>query len=389
MWNLNKNVIAIGWVSFFTDMASAMLVPVIPIFVVTVLNDGADKLGIIIAASSFLSYFLRFFAGLLAEKYRLVKPLLVAGYFISAICKPLFFWSVSWQSVAVLRSTERLGKAIRTAPKDLLIGHYSEKNRSGRNFGYHKMMDISGEMIGILLVSILFYFYASDENLIRNLFLTTAIPGGVAVVIMLFCVDDIEYVSNPKKETEKSSKPLTQHDRALLIPIVFFFLFTFFMFEESFLVLHSLEVGFELAIIPLLILANRFVQALISYQVGLLIDQNHSQRMLSWSYLFGLISLLCFLWGDPLMSWLGFVLYGVYSVVTLNILRAFISEKADRKGAMFGILYAGMAIVIALSALFFGFVWEHYGSQVGLSIAVLGCLLLCLGNILKRHFSAS
>lgn len=418
-------------------MASAMLIPVIPIFIVEVLNEGADKLGIVIALASFLSYFLRYFAGVLADRYQAVKLLMLIGYFVSAICKPLFYWSTSWHSVALLRSTERLGKAIRTAPKDLLIAHYSANKHSGRNFGFHKMMDVSGEMIGILIVSILFFLYSHQEYLIRNLFLATAVPGTIAVLIMAFFVDDIsaspicitkdDYAknsetnlpdesnesneskiisekllpaksllkknakainSNPFKNRLKLSQRFSAKDRQLIAPMSFYLVFSFFIFEESFLVLHSLELGFSLGLIPILILVNRFSQASVSYYIGLLIDKEHSFRMLIGSYFIGILSLACFITRQPIMSWVGFILYGLYSVITLNILRALIAEKAEKKGELFGVLYAGMAIVLSLSALFFGFVWEHYGSQHGLVIAFSGCLLLwfiSLFSSLKRE----
>jgi MFS family permease len=130
MREIDKNVVVLGWVSFFTDLASAMINPILPIYVVYILENGVDKLGIIVAISTFISYFLRFFSGYLSDRYGLVKPLVVSGYLISAISKPLLYFSQTWQTVAVLRGTERLGKAARSAPKDVLIGFYSPKKLS-------------------------------------------------------------------------------------------------------------------------------------------------------------------------------------------------------------------------------------------------------------------
>ena len=289
------------------------------------------------------------------------------------------------------------------------------------------MMDISGEMIGILIVSILFFVYSHQEYLIRNLFLATAVPGTIAVLIMAFFVDDISDLHSPSlkgdlstdndntkcdkainsnksrnklalfksrlKQTasiinpnpfKKLSKRFSEKDRKLITPIAFFLIFSFFIFEESFLVLHSLELGFSLGLIPILVLANRFSQASVSYYIGLLIDKEHSFRMLSWSYFIGILSLACFITRQPFMSWVGFILYGFYSVITLNVLRAMISENAEKKGELFGILYAGMAVALSLSALFFGFVWELYGSQYGLIIACSGCSFLWLNRLIFR-----
>lgn len=369
MKNINKNIIALGWVSFFTDMASAMLVPIIPIFVVSVLQSGADKLGVILAISSFVSYFLRFFTGYIAEQKRVVKPLMLLGYIISAICKPLFFWSYSWHSVAGLRATERIGKSIRTAPKDLMISHYSESKKSGKNFGFHKMMDISGELAGIFVVFVLFYFYSSSEELIRQIFLFTAIPGTFAVFIMAFFVQDIAY---QKKESIEFQ--FSQQDKKLVLPMLFFFLFTFFIFEESFFILRSKDLGFSLALIPLLVLVCKLTQALVSYKIGLLVDQHAHNKMMIFAYLSGILSLILFLSGEILLIWFGFAVYGFYCVSSLNIFRALISEQASQTGGMFGVFYAGMAVALALSALLFGYLWENHGGQFALMISLFGSI---------------
>lgn len=371
MKSINNNIVALGWVSFFTDMASAMLVPIIPIFVVTVLNDGADTLGVILAISSFISYFLRYFTGYIAEKYRVVKPLMIIGYSISALCKPLFFLSHSWQSVASLRATERLGKSIRSAPKDLLISHFSPKRKSGQNFGFHKMMDIAGELSGTLLIFILFYFYSSSEILIRQIFLFTAIPGSISVFIMIFFVGDIKYQSTPQ-----SSEPLSKEDHLLKIPLLFFFGFTFFIFEESFFILRSQELGFSLTLIPLLLVTSKLTQTLVSYKIGLLIDKYQHAKMMAVSYVIGALSMFLFASGLTILNWFGFALYGIYTVSSLTLIRAMISEQASNKGHIYGLFYAGMAIAIALGSLFFGYIWENYNGQVALIISMLGSLTL-------------
>jgi len=373
MKDIDKNIVALGWVSFFTDMASAMLVPIIPIFVVSILQSGADKLGVILALSSFVSYFLRFFTGYIAEKNRVVKPLMVIGYLISAICKPLFFWSHTWQSVAALRTAERIGKSIRTAPKDLMISHYSKAKKSGRSFGFHKMMDISGELTGILVVFILFYFYSSSETLIRQIFIYTAIPGMIAVFIMVFFVQDIAY-----HKKEKTDFTFTKQDRKLIIPMVFFFLFTFFIFEESFFILRSQDLNFNLTLIPLLILISKLTQALVSYKIGLLIDQHDHKKMMAVAYFSGIVSLALFISGEQWLIWIGFAVYGFYCVSSLNILRALISEQSGQTGGMFGVFYAGMAIALALSALLFGNLWESYSGQTALFVSLIGSGLLLI-----------
>ena len=125
---MNKNIIALGFVSFFTDMASNMVTTILPIYVVFGLHNGVDKLGYILAIATIISYGFRFLFGYLSDKYQVVKPFVVLGYFISALSKPLLYFGNSWESIATLRGIERVGKALRSATKDKMISEFSEKN---------------------------------------------------------------------------------------------------------------------------------------------------------------------------------------------------------------------------------------------------------------------
>ena len=163
MRGIDRNVVMLGWVSFFTDMASAMVNPILPIFVVSVLHQGVDKLGIIVAVATFVSYALRLLSGYISDRYGIVKPLVVGGYALSALSKPLIGFSQGYRSVAALKALERLGKGLRSAPKDLMIAHYSPKEGSGKSFGFHKTLDIAGELSGTLLLFGLLWCLGQNE----------------------------------------------------------------------------------------------------------------------------------------------------------------------------------------------------------------------------------
>ncbi|HFU74712.1 MAG TPA: MFS transporter [Arcobacter sp.] len=248
MKNIDKNIIALGWVSFFTDMASSMITTLLPIFVVYVLHEGVDKLGIIIAIATFVSYIFRIVFGYLSDKYKIVKPFVVTGYFISAITKPLLAFSTTYMSVALLRGVERMGKAVRSASKDSLISSYAKDKSHGKTFGFHKMMDIAGELSGAIIVFVVFLYFAKDENTIRTIFEYTLIPGLIATFIMIFFVKDA-----PKKIKEKNSVILKEDYK--LFPLLFiYFGFLFFIMSEQFFIVYTKEDGFSLATIPLLII---------------------------------------------------------------------------------------------------------------------------------------
>jgi len=366
---IDTNIIYIGWVSFFTDMASAMVTTLLPIFVVYVLDEGVDRLGIIIAIATFTSYALRVVFGYLSDKYQIVKPFMVAGYGISALTKPLLMFADSFTTITLLRATERVGKAIRSASKDALISHYSQAKRSGKTFGFHKMMDVSGEMIGALIIVVVFYFGTQNETLIRDIFGLTLIPGLIATGIAAFLVKDI-----PKK-TKKQVIVINKEDYKLFWILGSYFAFLFFFLSDQFFIVQARDEGMSLMQIPLLVITSTLTQALVSYYSGLLIDRFGNGVMLLLSYLFGMAALVALLLG---YIWVSFVFFGLFTVISLNALRSYISVNAKSKGFVYGVFYGGMAVFSALGALSIGYIWKIFGFENMIFFSLSGTLSVSL-----------
>ena len=370
MKTINKNVIWLGWVSFFTDMASSIVTTLLPIFVVYVLHEGVDKLGIVIAVATFISYAFRILFGYLSDRFGIIKPFLVAGYLLSAISKPLLAFSHTYTSIALFRGLERMGKAVRSAPKDALISAFTQKNASGRTFGFHKMMDISGELGGALLILAVFMLLQKDEAFIRTIFVWTLLPGLIAVFILIFFVKDA-----PSKAQQTDI--FNPSDRRLFTLLGIYFFFLFFLFSDQYLILKAKDEGFTLAQIPLFVIALTLTQTVTSYYSGVLVDRQGSAPILLLSFLFGIASMVALALD---FLWLSFIMLGLFTVISLNAMRAYISEEARSKGAVYGIFYGGVAIFASLGALLIGYIWEHFGfeSAVRLSIAGLSVMTLLL-----------
>ena len=362
---INKNIIALGFVSFFTDMASSMVTTILPLFIVYTLHEGVDKLGYVVAIATFISYAFRVLFGYLSDRYQVVKPFVVTGYFISAVTKPLLYVSGSWQSVATLRGVERVGKAVRSATKDSLISAYSA-GKSGKTFGFHKTMDIAGELIGSLIVFALLFYLGESETLFRNIFAFTLIPGLIAVVIMLFFVKDAPYKSKAKTFDLKK-------DYGLLPLLFVYFGFVFFMFNDSFFLIKAKEVGIATVYIPLLVVLLNLTQTLLSYFLGIKIDEIGAKKILTLSFVFGLLSTVSLYFNLVVM---GFIFLGVFIVGSLNSLRAYISDHAHNKGTVYGILYGGVALFGALGALVTGLIWEHYDAQSAVLFSLVGMAMV-------------
>ncbi len=371
---MNKNVYYLGVVSFFTDFASAMITPILPIFIVYVLHDGMDRLGVIIAISTFVSYFFRILFGYLSDRFQVTKPFLVFGYFISAVTKPLYSFSSSYQSIAAIKSMERMGKAIRTAPKDALISHYSKTKESGKTFGFHKTMDIAGELLGTIVIFCILYFYGESEDALRNIFLLTVIPGIIGVLVLLLFVEDMPY----KQKNERYQ--FQKADYKLFPTLFIYFCFIFFILSDSFFIIVVKEAGYLTTYIPLFIIASTLTQTLSSYYIGVMSDKKGSQIILNISYLFGILSILSLLFG---FLWLGFIFLGIFTVSSLNAIRSYISYNAINKASIYGLFYAGIALFASLGALNIGYIWQNFGKDNALAFSLFGTIIVLFFSLLK------
>ena len=371
---IDRNVVMLGWVSFFTDMASAMINPILPIFVVTVLHEGVDKLGIVVAVATFVSYILRLFSGYISDRYGIVKPLVVGGYALSALSKPLIGFSEGYRSVATLKALERFGKGLRSAPKDAMIAHYSEKKASGRTFGFHKTLDIAGELSGTLILFGLLWWLGQSEEVMRGIFHATLIPGLAGLFIVIFLIRDVP----KRKRSEKAAFRLTERDKKAVRSLMFYFFFLLFMFNEAFFTMQAKTVGIATAVIPLLFVVSTGMQTLTSYLFGLWIDRIGVRRVLLWAYLCGVASLALLHAAMPLLTWAGYAFLGLFIVASLNANRALVANESDNRGSVYGIFYAGVALFGAAGALISGWLWERFGMETALEYAFGGTVLTIL-----------
>lgn len=374
MKNIDKNVIYLGWVSFFTDMSSNMITTLLPIFVVYVLHEGVDKLGIIIAIATFISYGFRILFGYLSDKYQIVKPFVVTGYFISALSKPLLAFSNTYISVALLRGVERMGKAIRSASKDSLISSYVKNKEHGRTFGFHKMMDIAGELSGAFLIFLIFRFITEDEHSIRMIFEFTIIPGLIATFIALFFVKDA-----PKKE-KKESSVVNKADYKLLPVLFIYFGFVFFIMSDQYFILKAKNDGYGLEMIPLFVMLLTATQTMTSYYSGVLSDKIGVTRTMLLAFIFGILSISMM----NINLWAAFGFLGLFTILSLNAVRSYISEYAQSKGFVFGIFYGGVAISAALGALTIGYIWKIYGFENALFFSEIGMSFMFVFLLLRK-----
>ncbi len=368
--DISPNIRALGWVSFWTDLASSVVTTLLPLYVVYILDQGVDKLGVVVAVATFVSYAFRILFGYLSQRLGLVKPLVLLGYGISAVTKPMLALVSSYQGVALMRALERMGKAVRSAPKDALISAWSERKHSGKTFGFHKTLDIAGELTGALLVFLVLMRVPLDGQSIRWIFAATLLPGLFGMYLLWRRVEDAPAVhATPKRLV------WDRRDRALMPTLLVYFLALFFMFSDQFMIVRARDAGLGDALIPLLVMVSTLTQTLTSYYSGLLSDRIGSRRMLLHALLAAMASVFLLHIG---WLWLGFVFYGLFTVVSLNAMRALISEQARSKAFVFGLFYGGIALAGATGALVIGQLWARYGFDSAVRFSLTGLILLSL-----------
>lgn len=287
----------------------------------------------------------RILFGYLSDRYKIVKPFVVLGYLLSAISQPFLYFSNSFLSIIFLGSTERMGKAIRSASKDSLISYYAKDKSHGKTFGFHKMMDIAGELSGALIIFGIFYWFAQDEKIIRDIFAWTIVPGIIATIIILFFVEDVQ------KKENKTNIVFNKKDYTLFPLIIIYSMFLFFIINEKFLIIYAKQNGFTLSDIPLFIILFTFIQTITSYYIGILIDKIGSFKILFLSFIFGILSMLFI----QVNLWVSFLFLGLFTILSINAIRSYISSNASSKGFVFGVFYGSVALFASLGAFLVGY----------------------------------
>lgn len=375
---LSNNIFWMGMVSFFTDFASSLVMPILPLFVVLILDQGIDKLGLILAITTLVSYLLRFIGGALSDKYQNNKALLILGYSLSALAKPCFAVIDSWQGIAAVRSTERLGKALRAAPKDKLISLSAEKTYIGRGIATHKAIEKSGELLGLLSLLLIVLLLGSSEQTMRAIFTVSIIPGLLSVIVLLFFVQESSG-GRPKSNALFNFKL----EKSVRAPILAYTLLSIFMFNEAFFILIGKQMGLSLVQVLLIYILSRLLQIWLSLRMRKVLDGYSSHKLLGIGYLAGIISLLLLLMDNISSYAIAFILLGLYDVITLNTLRSYIGKNAHDKGATFGLLYFVVAISASAGVYLLSLIWQYTSLNMSICVASLG--VLSTGFIIYRY----
>lgn len=373
-----KNIFFLGLVSFFNDFASDMIYPLLPLFLTAVLKAGAASIGVIEGVAETTASLLKFFSGYWSDKYRRRKPIFASGYALSNTVRPLMGLAGSWWHVLLLRFSDRIGKGIRTAPRDALMADSAGKGKRGLVFGFQRAMDNAGAIMGPLAAALLLPLLHND---LRTLFFLSAIPGVLALILVFFFVREVR----PKKSAARLSirDGLAGVDPNFRYYLVVVLLFTLGNSSDAFLLLRASSAGIPAALIPILWMVLHIVKTVTGIPGGYISDKIGRKKVIISGWVVYAAIYIAFAFVTTSTGiWVLFGLYGIYFGLTEGAERALVADLVgeDRRGTAYGLFNLTVGIGALPSSIIFGIIWQYvgfgYAFAMGAGFALLASILL-------------
>ncbi|MSQ73620.1 MAG: MFS transporter [Betaproteobacteria bacterium] len=374
-----RAVIVLGLVSFCNDVASDIVIPLIPILLVSVLAAGPLVLGLIEGIADAIASFLRLWAGRESDRRTgRRKPMMVVGYALSNVARPLLGLAGSWMAVLILRSMDRVGKGIRSAPRDALIADIAPPGLRGKAFGLHRAFDNAGAVMGGLLAALALYAF---ESSLQAMILLSAVPGAVCLALLILGVrqplpDSAPGLARlPLLRWGALSRPL----RRYLMLLGFF---TFARISETFIVLRGYQLGMSVIELLLLWSALNAAKASSSLVGGVLSDHfgRRSVLLISWLALSAAFYLLCRAQSSFALWWVT-IAFGVVTGMSEGAERALIGDlgNATEQGTAFGWYHFIVGLAAIPAGALFGALWQFQSAAIAYSFAGAVAALAVLG----------
>ncbi|GIV58219.1 MAG: MFS transporter [Rhodothermaceae bacterium] len=363
---LPRTVVVLGLVSFFNDIASEMITPVLPLFLTATLGAGPAVVGLIEGVAEATASLLKLAAGRWVDRHGRHKALVLGGYGVSNAARPLIGLATGWGAVLLFRFLDRVGKGIRTAPRDALIAAAVEPGSRGRAFGFHRAMDHAGATVGPLAAFVLLQAGVG----LRDVFLLSVIPGVVLMALLWRGIPADRPVAAPAPLPRLAWRALDRRLRALVVAAGGLALAAA---PDAFLVLWASARGVELAWVPLLWAVAHGVRSLLAGVGGELSDRRGRLPvvLIGWGARVAMLVALALAPVSLVGAWALFLAYAATTAFTEGAERALIGDAAaeGEKATAFG-LYHMLAGLLALpGALLFGVLWERLGMAVAFLVS--------------------
>ncbi len=365
---LPRQVVLLGWVSFFADISSEMVYPLVPLFVVGILGAPGFSLGLIEGVAQAVVSLCSAFSGIFSDRSGKRVLLVRWGYGLPIFGKALLAVAGSWGSVLVGRSIDRFGKGIRGSPRDALIANAVSIDRRGSAFGLHRTMDTAGAVVGVLIAGLMMYCVGSDasELAYRRLFWLAAGFAGISVVVALLLKGDSTTEENVLNRPQSSLPPamvLPALGRTYWTNLAVLAVFSLANSSDTFLLLRAADLGLNPWQVILAYALCNSSYALGAYPAGVLSDRVGRWNMIAAGWTIYALVYAGMALGSETSVWLLLFGYGFYLALTDGVAKALIADSVggEYRGTALGMLYAIMGITTLTSNLLAGYAWDAWG----------------------------
>lgn len=356
------NIIFLGLVSFFSDISAEMVYPIIPLYLSSAFGATPMLVGIIEGIAESMASLLKVYSGYITDKYKKKKTIAFVGYSAGLVYKFALIFATSWIGVLGARVIDRIGKGIRTSPRDVMVSESAKEGNKGQAFGVHKELDLAGSAIGILLAYLLIKQGHTNIDF-KRIFLISIIPAILGLLMFFFVKEKQE--ERPFVKREPFWENINKLDYQLKLYLLVAFLFTLGNSSNAFLLLRAKSVGFDDASVIFLYFIYNLSAALLAIPAGKRSDIIGRKKLLVAGYfVFSIVYLgFAFVQSKEMMIGL-FILYGLYTALITGVERAFISEIAPThlKGTMLGMHSTIVGVALLPASTIAGFLWNTIGA---------------------------
>ncbi len=394
--SLNPNVFFLGMVSMLTDVSTEMIFTLVPLFLANVLKAPFTTIGLIGGVSESIDAVFRLLSGWFSDKVGKRKPLAVLGYSISTIAKPFMYLASTWGMVLAIRFSDRVGKGIRTSPRDALVADSVSARERGKGFGLHRALDTSGSVLGLAIAAIIIYLLQGGGlqlslKTYQWLVVVGVVPAVLAVLVLLIFVHEKGRTPSPIDSAPSGltlNKLTTGFDARFKVFLAIMGVFTLGNSSDFFVILRAQNLEASLIHIVLMLVLFNVTYAVVSLPAGMLSDRLGRRGVITTGWFIYALVYLGFAVASSLWQvWVLFAGYGIYYGIVQGVARAFVADlvTAEKRGTAYGVFHGVVSLTLLPASLLAGWLWQTISPAAPFYLGAGFAFLAMLGMLALRE----